>query len=494
MRWPPCGMRRLVGAQQRGRRVAASTPTAGEVRRRRGVRARARVVGSARQIGCSGSGPNSEGPFRVVSGHAFGASAPGALSDDEASHQGSDFAQHPLGHSTDMPAGGQHSAPDAGVSGTVVVASREIARRLAWLTADPLIQIRVCLCGPGFCGVAQPHDQSRMPTVYARGAFTPHLTSHTPRLIGRDGAMASHEHAPQARSLPDVRPEMGVEGPDLGDVQFVLCRVRSPRRFRRPRPDPWDPLAANIGAGIVEHPPNPSLERLVSAEIMAAETSGNRHPIESSPQGRPKFCEPDSGRMSQPLLRPTCGQPSVPPRIDSSKAPIQLPSEVCAPQKAITSLGDRSRWEAALELLVRVGARQVRINEFLWGAAMRACERGHRWPVALRVFRDLQHGRLQPNIVVYNAAIHASGQLRQWEQALHMLDSISLQSLQPNPRTHNEALGAIARAWHWAASLRLLGELWPGRCSPDVVSYSTCVSACEKAREWMQAVDRCGGV
>lgn len=184
----------------------------------------------------------------------------------------------------------------------------------------------------------------------------------------------------------------------------------------------------------------------------------------------------------------------------------------------IAALAKSMRWQEAISILDRMGAKDARS----FSSAMDACRAAGKPDEAYQLLsRMATREGIKPNVWCFNAALSAfakRGQyrralslvevdmpgagvvpdLRTWStlldacraggesghQAVALLSRMRNAGFQPNVWCFNHCLNAASREGEWELAFGLLEDMGEAGVQPDCWSYSAAMKACVNAEEW----------
>ncbi|KAM3571742.1 hypothetical protein VYU27_006221 [Nannochloropsis oceanica] len=116
-------------------------------------------------------------------------------------------------------------------------------------------------------------------------------------------------------------------------------------------------------------------------------------------------------------------------------------------------------------------------NNFVYTAAVKACERGRDWRMALRLLEDMKTIRLEPDDVTHGQLLHVLSSTGRWAEALQVLGSIRKRNI----RHYTSAIRACGSAKEEGEAARqgrrLYMELKGEGLVPDLFVYNVVLQA-----------------
>ncbi|CAE8732455.1 unnamed protein product, partial [Polarella glacialis] len=146
----------------------------------------------------------------------------------------------------------------------------------------------------------------------------------------------------------------------------------------------------------------------------------------------------------------------------------------------------------------------VRWDVVLCGAAVSACERGHRWQWALDLLQEALHVSVALNVVIFSSAMGACEKVAayaavgmsacrksfHWRGALGLLLDAAKLRIEPDETTLGAAVCACEASVQWAAALQLLLQAQLGGARSSSVSANAALGACQQGLQWVRALLR----
>eukprot|EP00435_Cladocopium_sp_Y103_P045857 s1549_g13.t1 len=164
--------------------------------------------------------------------------------------------------------------------------------------------------------------------------------------------------------------------------------------------------------------------------------------------------------------------------------------------KAITSMGRNSHWQAVIGLLEKMMVARLQPSVVTFAACISACARATQFQPALQTFQSAQEA-VSLNLVIFNIAINACEKVSQWQQALAWLHEAASEHLQldvvtftsvasclPNRMAHNTGVRAGSQSNDWRQSIAQLELLGDSKLEPDIVTYNVIQLGCYAGGGW----------
>ncbi|CAJ1407761.1 unnamed protein product [Effrenium voratum] len=149
---------------------------------------------------------------------------------------------------------------------------------------------------------------------------------------------------------------------------------------------------------------------------------------------------------------------------------------------AIARFGRLRQWQAALDLLGTVDARDV----VLLSAAMTACTRGLQWQRALCLAQGCRES--ERTTFMFNCLIRACSEGQHWRGCLEYFEEMQSRRCQPSSVSYNLLLTGCEKSENWESVLGIFEEMRGRSLQRDVIIFNTTASACERRHFWQQAL------
>ncbi|CAE7250134.1 unnamed protein product [Symbiodinium sp. CCMP2592] len=186
----------------------------------------------------------------------------------------------------------------------------------------------------------------------------------------------------------------------------------------------------------------------------------------------------------------TCGRAS---KWECSLQLLQDVEASCTPNvvvfsAAISSAERGSLWQAALGIMIRMGASLILPNVIVYSTVLGGLERSGNWEMVFDMLADMFHASVAPTSVTYDVLLRTCRHALGWQHAFHILYSMMPASkVTPTSKSINALLGVLEAELQWPLSIHMLNA--SAMC--DIASYSIAASTCEKSSAWQAAVAIC---
>ena len=125
------------------------------------------------------------------------------------------------------------------------------------------------------------------------------------------------------------------------------------------------------------------------------------------------------------------------------------------------------RWEAAIELLARMGRQKAQADEISFSSLIDSCENS--WPAAVNALQQMLDAELRPNVITHSSLIRVCATGSQWQMALNQLKVMRTEAVLPNRITINIVLRSFTSSANWQLALQLMQDAF----SSDTRSIGT---------------------
>ena len=127
-------------------------------------------------------------------------------------------------------------------------------------------------------------------------------------------------------------------------------------------------------------------------------------------------------------------------------------------------------------------------REMTSAEALISLERAGQWEAALQILKKMGDLSLQASIISYNTTANACAKLGHWQTALHLTVLMSKRSLSPDQFSYNAVITGCARSAQWQSALSILTTMQTVRLEGDVFSWSSALNSCRRGGTWQLTV------
>ncbi|CAJ1434629.1 unnamed protein product [Effrenium voratum] len=145
--------------------------------------------------------------------------------------------------------------------------------------------------------------------------------------------------------------------------------------------------------------------------------------------------------------------------------------EVVSCSKAVSGLGKRRQWEAALQVLEGFEAARGEANVILYSSLGSCFEKAQQWLKAVSLLQKAHAQTIQADSILQNAVISACAKSA-WRHASFLLWDMRQQALQATVVSYNSALNSCSKA-RWATAIFLLSHLRKSWVRASIVTYNS---------------------
>jgi pentatricopeptide repeat domain-containing protein 1 len=193
-------------------------------------------------------------------------------------------------------------------------------------------------------------------------------------------------------------------------------------------------------------------------------------------------------------------------KIDRAQSLIQVVKAKGLPLDSYfyTAAMEASDWSNALKLLHEMEANNIPPTEVSYSVTIKACGRSGQWERALELLDVMRSKKMKINIFVYNAAIGAIAKAAKQriksvdyntgkslsEKVLSLLSKMKSDGIEPDGFSYSSAMSCYGSEGQWEEAVRTIQEMRKGgpNVQPNKVAYTAAISSCGRSGQVNQAI------
>jgi pentatricopeptide repeat domain-containing protein 1 len=169
-----------------------------------------------------------------------------------------------------------------------------------------------------------------------------------------------------------------------------------------------------------------------------------------------------------------------------------------------TAAMEASDWSYALKLLHEMEANGIPPTEVSYSVTIKACGKSGQWEKALDLLEVMRSKNMKINIYVYNAAIGAVAKAAKQRmktmdgsdgkmlsvEVLSLLSKMRSDGIEPDGFSYSSAISCYGSEGQWEEALRTIQEMRDGgpHIQPNKVAYTAAISSCGRSGQVDMAV------